>query len=103
MKAGGVPVLAHPAAHGRWRTMGEPVLRELVDAGLAGLEVDHRDNTEDGRRWLREIADRYDLIVTGASDYHGTGKPNRLAEHTTDPEAFERIMGLGTGSTVRRG
>jgi predicted metal-dependent phosphoesterase TrpH len=101
--AGGVPVLAHPATHGRYRPMNDDFIGDLVDAGLAGVEVDHRDNTESGKRWLRTLAARYDLAITGASDYHGEGKPNRLGEHTTSPEALERIVALGTGSQVFRG
>lgn len=101
--AGGVPVLAHPATHGRYRPMGDSVIGDLVDAGLAGLEIDHRDNSADGRRWLQRMAKKYDLIVTGASDYHGEGKPNLLGEHTTTPEALHRILALGTGSSIYRG
>ena len=96
--AGGVPVLAHPASHGRYRTMDEPVIRELADAGLFGLELDHRDNTEDGKAHLRVLAAKYGLEVTGASDYHGEGKPNRLAENTTRPEVLEKLIARGTGS-----
>jgi predicted metal-dependent phosphoesterase TrpH len=96
--AGGVPVLAHPATHGRWRTMEDSIIGDLVDAGLAGLEIGHRDNSDSGRRWLLKLAQRFDLIVTGASDYHGEGKPNRLAENSTTPEALERIIELGSGS-----
>lgn len=96
--AGGVPVLAHPATHGRYRVLEESVIAELVDAGLFGLEIYHRDNTEDGRVRLQELARRYGLVVTGSSDYHGAGKPNRLGENTTAPEVLERIVAAGTGS-----
>jgi len=96
--AGGVPVLAHPATHGRYRVIEERAIAELVAAGLAGLEIHHRDNTEDGKVRLYELAAKYDLIVTGSSDYHGEGKPNRLAENTTEPEALARIVAAGTGS-----
>jgi len=96
--AGGVPVLAHPATHGRYRVIDEAYIAELVDAGLFGLEVYHRDNTEDGKKWLLELAAKYDLVVTGSSDYHGVGKPNQLAENSTTPEALERIIAAGTGS-----
>lgn len=101
--AGGVPVLAHPATHGRWRPMDDRIIGSLVDAGLAGLEIDHRDNSEPGKRWLRNIAKQHGLFLTGASDYHGEGKPNRLGEHTTSPEVLERILSLGTGSELFRG
>lgn len=95
--AGGVPVLAHPATRGR-RAMSSEAIEELVGAGLLGLEIGHRENDELGKRTLRHFARRYDLIVTGSSDYHGAGKPNRLGEHTTAPEQLDRIIALASGS-----
>jgi 3',5'-nucleoside bisphosphate phosphatase len=96
--AGGVPVLAHPATHGRYRVMEDNVVGELVDAGLFGLEIDHRDNTVEGKRWLAQLAKKFGLVVTGSSDYHGLGKPNRLAENSTAPEVLDAIVAAGTGS-----
>ncbi|WP_375399935.1 PHP domain-containing protein [uncultured Amnibacterium sp.] len=96
--AGGVPVLAHPGASGRDRVLPEDVVGELVEAGLFGLELYHRENTPDGRERVAELARRFDLAVTGSSDYHGTGKPNRLGEHTTAPAVVEQILELGTGT-----
>ncbi len=101
--AGGVPVLAHPATHGRYRVIEERAIAELVDAGLFGLEIHHRDNTDDGKTRLFELAEKYNLVVTGSSDYHGVGKPNRLAENTTSPEVLARIIAAGTGSNPFRG
>jgi len=101
--AGGVPVLAHPATHGRYRVIEERAIAELVAAGLVGLEIHHRDNTEDGKVRLYELAAKYDLVVTGSSDYHGEGKPNRLAENTTEPDALARILAAGSGSVPYRG
>ena len=54
--AGGVPVFAHPVASARGRIVGEKTYREMIDAGLAGLEIDHRDNPEEGREFLRRLA-----------------------------------------------
>jgi predicted metal-dependent phosphoesterase TrpH len=103
VRAGGVPVLAHPATHGKWRALDDANVQTLVDAGLAGLEVGHRDNSESGRKWLLKLAKKFDLVITGSSDYHGEGKPNRLAENTTTPEALDRIIALGTGSAPFQG
>lgn len=100
--AGGVPVFAHPVASARGRVVGERTYREMIDAGLAGLEVDHRDNPEEGREFLRRLAAKHGLLMTGSSDYHGTGKPNRLGEYLTAPEVFARIEELGTGTPVIR-
>ena len=100
--AGGVPVFAHPVASARGRIVGERTYREMIDAGLAGLEIYHRDNPEEGRTFLRKLADRHGLLVTGSSDYHGSGKPNLLGENLTSPEVFARIEELGTGTPVVR-
>jgi predicted metal-dependent phosphoesterase TrpH len=97
--AGGVPVLAHPATRGREWVMDEANLGLLVDAGLFGLEIHHRDNTPSGKERLFELAAKFGLAVTGSSDYHGEGKPNRLAENTTSSEVLERLIATGTGST----
>lgn len=93
--AGGVPVIAHPAGRER---MTDQSLRRLIDAGLGGLEIDHRENTAEGRRWLHRIAAEHDLIVTGSSDYHGAGKPNVPGENTTDPAMLQRIIDRGSGA-----
>ncbi|WP_144671091.1 PHP domain-containing protein [Arthrobacter sp. U41] len=100
--AGGVPVFAHPVASARGRIVGERTYRDMIDAGLAGLEIYHRDNPEEGRAFLRKLADRHGLLVTGSSDYHGAGKPNVLGENLTSPEVFARIEEQGTGTPVVR-
>ncbi|MDM7884238.1 PHP domain-containing protein [Curtobacterium sp. RHCKG23] len=101
--AGGVPVIAHPAASSRGIVIDEPALRELVDAGLGGLEVDHRENLAHGKRTLLDWAKRYGLFVTGSSDYHGTGKPNRFGEHRTARVSFDAIVEQATGSAPVHG
>jgi predicted metal-dependent phosphoesterase TrpH len=101
-EAGGVPVFAHPLAHRRGRTVGEQVLEAMVDAGLAGVEVDHRDHDQAARDRLRHLARAHDLLVTGSSDYHGAGKQNRLGENTTDPAVLEALLAQGTGAPVVR-
>ena len=100
--AGGVPVMAHPKAGRRGRVVGDDVVAALADAGLAGLEVDHRDHLPTERVALRGLARDLGLFVTGASDYHGTGKLNEIGEHTTSPEVLEAIEALGTGAQVVR-
>jgi predicted metal-dependent phosphoesterase TrpH len=88
---GGVPVFAHPGADARGRVVPDEVIEEMADAGLAGLEVDHRDHSPEQRDRLAALATRLDLVRTGASDYHGEGKLNRLGENLTAPEAFEAL------------
>jgi predicted metal-dependent phosphoesterase TrpH len=98
--AGGVPVFAHPAAATRGTTVGDDAIRAMAAAGLAGLEVDHRDNAPADRERLRALAGELGLLVTGASDYHGSGKDNRLGEHTTDPAVLEQLLGQVTSGVA---
>lgn len=95
--AGGVPVFAHPVAAARGRVAPPEVFHDMVDAGLLGLEVEHRDNPPEGRAWLRQFALDRGLFVTGSSDYHGAGKPNLLGENVTDPAVLSQILEHGTG------
>lgn len=100
--SGGVPVMAHPlmdfpagASMGDLAT--ENFLR-LIEAGLAGLEIEHRQVPENARNWLRELAAEHNLIFTGSSDYHGVGgKINELGENSTQPEQLNRILDLASG------
>lgn len=96
-RAGGVPVLAHGMASARGRTLAAEQLEDLVEAGLGGVEVRHRDNPPQGRQVLLELAARHDLLVTGSSDYHGAGKPNLIGENTTDLDTVAELLDLATG------
>ncbi len=90
-RAGGVAVIAHPFASHRGQILKPEDFSELVAAGLNGIEVDHRDQNPDERAMLRNIARELDLVVTGSSDYHGTGKLNSLAENHTHREQWEKL------------
>jgi len=89
-EAGGVAVIAHPLASRSGRKIDLGTLNQLIQAGLDGIEVDHRDHNEMERSELMRLAIEHNLVVTGSSDYHGTGKMNQLAEFTTHPEQWER-------------
>ncbi|KQQ68767.1 PHP domain-containing protein [Microbacterium sp. Leaf320] len=99
--AGGVAIIAHPVTVGRDRMMPVPFIEKLIAAGLGGFEIDHRENTESGKRTLRAIVEKHDLIVTGSSDYHGTGKPNLPGENTTSDEMVARLIERATGTAPR--
>jgi 3',5'-nucleoside bisphosphate phosphatase len=82
--ADGVCVLAHP---GMWKGNGAvPVelIERMAAGGMAGLEVDHPDHDEEQRARYRALAERLDLVPTGASDCHGERYGFRLGCDTTD-------------------
>ena len=67
LRAKGLPVLAHPL------TINDPetLIIELKESGLVGLEAYYKDYTREEINRLVNLADKYGLITTGGSDYHG--------------------------------
>ncbi len=103
-EAGGVTVVAHPWGRGGRAALPEEEIAVLAAAGLAGVEVDHQDHDDADRARLREVAAELALVVTGASDHHGTGKVDHdLGCHTTDPEQYERLLALAAASAAASG
>jgi len=76
--AGGLPVLAHPIRLGMGDVIEETFIRELRDAGLRGIEVFHSDHRPADMERYAGIARKYNLLVTGGSDFHGDIKPQIL-------------------------
>lgn len=69
IKAGGVPVLAHPNI-----TAKDEYIPELIDYGLRGIEVYHTDHKPSVVKHYEALAKDLGLLVTGGSDCHGLGK-----------------------------
>ena len=90
-EAGGVSVIAHPMASHRGRTISLDTFGSLIQAGLDGIEVDHRDHSPQEKTQLIELARESKLVMTGASDYHGNGKLNLLGEYTTEPAQWQNL------------
>lgn len=102
--AGGVSVIAHPWGRGRAGVLPEATLADLRAEGLVGIEVDHQDHAPETRDRLRSIARNLDLVVTGSSDHHGTGKTNHdLGCNTTAPEEYERLLDLAAQAATASG
>lgn len=101
-QAGGSAVLAHPGIYGRVQDIDDAVHR-MVAAGLDGIEICY-PYAREARRSLAaaspaqtiahfdELADRFGLLKTGGSDYHGERKRNRLGEMGLQPAQWERLQ-----------
>ena len=100
--AGGVAVIAHPFASRRGQIITAATFANLVDAGLHGIEVHHRDQNAQEQETLTAIAKELNLVVTGSSDYHGTGKLNGLAENVTNQAQWEELESLANARRVVR-
>ena len=71
--AGGIAVMAHPAGDGR-RERIEP----LVALGLDGLEVRHPSHSSEDAKRIKALADFFDLVPSGGSDWHGAMQGGRV-------------------------
>jgi hypothetical protein len=98
--AGGVSVIAHPMASHRGRIISLATFGSLITAGLDGIEVDHRDHSPDEKAQLITLAKESNLVMTGASDYHGNGKLNQLGEYITEPSQWEKLEERATARRV---
>jgi hypothetical protein len=98
--SGGVAVIAHPFASRRGQTLSAMSFPSLIAAGLNGIEVEHRDHSEAERQQLRGLAAELGMAITGASDYHGTGKMNSIGENLTDPAQWELLESMADARRV---
>ena len=72
VKSGGIPVLAHPTTLGEYDSGGMPsLLARLKENGLRGVEVYYYSHTEPDTHRLQSLAQRFELLVTGGTDFHG--------------------------------
>lgn len=87
--SGAVTVLAHPSVY---NSMG--LVRELVLAGLDGVEVWHPRNKEEDKDELLRMAANLDLVTTGGSDFHGmySSVPVPLGACTTPDNCLSALM-----------
>lgn len=76
VSVGAVPVIAHPMLiHAPWEWL-DALVGRLSECGLGGLEAYHSEHDGRGVRNIVGLAQKYGLIVTGGSDFHGTAKPH---------------------------
>lgn len=92
---GAIPVLSHPGVTG-----ADPLLNEMIDAGLLGVEAYHADHTAEQVAHYASLAERNGLIVTGGSDFHGPGAPNPDIGAGGVPEQFVVEL-LARGEALR--
>ena len=73
--AGGIPIMAHPVLYNMSDARLDLLTKELKDAGLMGIEALYSTYTAADERHIRRLAEKYDLLISGGSDFHGENKP----------------------------
>lgn len=81
--ANGQAVLAHPGLIGN-----DDIVRQVIKAGIDGLEVHHPKHTEEEVQKYQNLARKNQIMMTGGSDFHAIPKryPNKLGIFTVDDE-----------------
>lgn len=90
--AGGLAVLAHPIQL-RYQDADhlESIVRALVDVGLDGLEIWHPDHSAANVRTYADLSERYALLKTGGSDFHGDRKDLTLNSQKVSPAVLDTM------------
>ncbi len=76
LSCGGIPVLAHPILYKYSDSDLEKLVSELKKAGLKGIETLYSTYLDSDEKLIRKLANKYKLLITGGSDFHGSNKPN---------------------------
>lgn len=74
-EVGGLAFLAHPTLYHMSDRVLEDLIKQLKEAGLAGIEAVYCTYTQGEEAQMRKFASKYDLLISGGSDFHGTIKP----------------------------
>lgn len=74
-KCGGVAVLAHPLQYGFGKSDLDALVKAAKDCGVTGLEIYYSGYTQNDIAKLFDLAEKYTLLPTGGSDFHGDNKP----------------------------
>ena len=75
LQAKGAPVLAHPILYHMSDDRLDTLVRELKDVGLMGIEAIYSTYSPADERRMRTLAAKYELFISGGSDFHGANKP----------------------------
>ena len=75
LKADGVPILAHPPLYHMGNERLDTLVSFLKADGLMGIEVFYSTYSNQDMRDMQRLADKYDLLASGGSDFHGANKP----------------------------
>lgn len=97
--ARGVAVMAHPIEYDSLDLMEELALKGKID----GVEAFHYSANEEQIKTILEIAKKYNLIVTGGSDFHGlyNSQPTHLGSNSTSKENIDKIIKLASKGRLK--
>jgi 3',5'-nucleoside bisphosphate phosphatase len=99
VRAGGVPVLAHPGIAGK-----DDMIPALIEAGLAGIESYYAEHTPSQTAAYLALCRAHDLVATGGSDFHGarSGRANPPGTPAVPMAAWDALRERAATLRARR-
>lgn len=89
IKDGGIPVLAHPGQLNSYN-----IIPKLVKSGLKGIELNHNSHTSEDLIKINKLANQYNLLKFGGSDFHGAyGSGDRIGSYVCPIESLGLMEG----------
>ncbi len=93
LNCNGIPVLAHPGM--LKENIFKKIFMDAVKSGLKGIEAYYTRHSYNQTLYFLELAKKFNLIVTGGSDFHGDVKPDiKLGQAGINEEEFQRFSKL---------
>lgn len=75
-EAGGLAVLAHPVMYDLPESDLKQTISEMKEAGMCGMEAIYSENSPEDEKKFIEMAESFQLLISGGSDFHGANKPD---------------------------
>lgn len=90
--SGAIAVLAHPGVYSSFELAEEMAEKKLI----SGIELNHPKNTAEDKERILELCDKYNLITTGGTDFHGmfAKRPNPIATCMATDEQISALFAL---------
>lgn len=76
LKYNGIPILAHPLIYHMGKDELEKLIQALKEVGLMGIEAIYSSNHGNDEAYVRSLAKKYGLLLSGGTDFHGSTKPD---------------------------
>ena len=89
--SGGKAVLAHPYLIEIKKQNLLPLIKQLIDYGISGIEAGYYAHNKFEKDFLTKLCEKFNLIATCGSDYHGKFRQSKVFGFDLKKEDYIRL------------